>query len=509
MADNFWFTGAQVLDHNGEPWRKSLGAEAGITVPHFMTFQSVYGSTYKTYFHGRHDAAIRHDPEYAANMTLDPHLMRLVRERKDGTSSLKFQLETDDDTDPRLKVVKQNVWHTIQQTRRISHLVRGLLDAAWVGRSGIQKVYETRVFMLPDPNNPAQNVPTKCPVVVNHQPEDGDKFGFQFDETPYVLVNAGFINQVPNMEVITTNMGRGALLKGEVRDRFIIHRHENVDAPFQHGDRAGSIFGLGIRNAVYWLAWLKNELMSSILEYTERQGLGLKVWYYDGNNPTSKQEVEYAASHQTNRTNILVPRYRDVGGRGGVSEGVEVVDTSTAGANLLLQIYQEYKDEIALYIIGQTLSSGTEGSGLGGTGVAGLHSETKYNIIKYDAENLAETLTHDWVRKVLAWQHPEFAWAPLRWKFHLPPANPEERLRQARMIYDMGGKLSYSEVMECSGFTIPQDDEETLSMAQTQQTMPQQPAPTDGDGDGVAGEGDEDMAWLQNEMSNELEGAVA
>src|SRR5262249_9013044 len=156
---------------------------------------------------------------------------------------------------------------------------------------------------------------------------------------------------------------------------------------------------------LYWVSWLRKELLSNILDYCERTGLGLRVWYYQGGNKTSKDEVESAAKLQTDRTNVIVPRFPNQTGKS--AEAVEFVDTGSNGAMILREIMEDFKREIELYAIGQTLSSGTEGSGLGGTGVASMHAATKFQIVSIDADNLAETLTQDWVRPVLGWMYPE------------------------------------------------------------------------------------------------------
>ncbi|MCV4732262.1 hypothetical protein OFB80_30690, partial [Escherichia coli] len=87
-----------------------------------------------------------------------------------------------------------------------------------------------------------------------------------------------------------------------------------------------------------------------------------------------KAKVERAAREQSDRLNIVWPRSPHGKGNG---SGVERMEVPVTGAQFLRDL-QEYIDEkIERYIVGQTLSSKSEGSGLGGTGVADLHADTK------------------------------------------------------------------------------------------------------------------------------------
>jgi phage gp29-like protein len=175
---------------------------------------------------------------------------------------------------------------------------------------------------------------------------------------------------------------------------------------------------------------------------------------------------------------------------------------------VLLGIIEQIDGWVQRFIVGQTLSGGTEGSGLGGTGVAGLHAETKHKLIAYDAENLAETLTTDLVRPILRWLYPRHSDMPVFFKFDVDTPDPESRLRAMRMFFDMGGELIEDSARQVIGENAPTQDDKVLSLANLQ--AQQQPAiPGDGDGDGIPNEDQQPTDEDYEALLAEMEGAGA
>ncbi len=481
QTDYSLYSTGGIVDHNGKPWRDGYGPP-GFSLPPTFNFSSILGSAWRSYWAGRHDDALRNDPEFALAMRRDPQLMSLLQERALAVVSLPWHVESDDDKNPEHKAVGDGLSACLRATPHLKTLLRYMLESTFYGIYGSQFDYRWKPMLLPDPKNPANRIPTRAPIVANHVPVNGDKFVYQFDGTPLLLVNSAKASKLPNAEITLTTKGTAVVLKGTWRDKFLIHHHEAIDADFMHPEQAGSIYGVGIRHYLYWQSWLKKEVLAVVLEFVERQGLGLKVWYYQGGNTTSKAEVEAAAATQTDRTNLIVPRFPNQAGKS--SEGVEVVETASAAANLLLDIMRYFDEHLERLVIGQTLSGSSEGNGLGGTGVASLHAATKVKIIAFDADNLAETLTRDWLLKVLAWMYPSYSSVPFRLVFDIDQPDAEQKLNSARALFDMGLPLPNNHLYTTAGVPVPEEGDETTSLAQMQQQ--QQPQmPVDGDGDGM------------------------
>lgn len=483
-------TTAKVLGPDGNPWQEERGYDV-FDIPHVLTFNSILNNAWRTYSDGGHDDALRNDEEFADAMARDPHLLRLLREREDAVISMKWHLETDDERNSQHKAVKDGVTACLNLTPRLQTMLRYLSKAVYIGRYGAQLDYEWQIIDVPDPQNPRQRIPTRAPAVLMHNPMHGDKILHHHDRTPYVKVMSSRADDIPNAQITLAPKSKGVDLVGSLRAKFILHQHEVVDAPFNKPERGEGIFGVGIRSMVYWASWLRKELMASILEYCERMGLGLRIWYYDPANPASKTAVENAAKLETNKTNLLVPR--TVNHMGKSAEAVEFVETGSNGAMFLREIMNDFKADIELLVIGQTLSSGTEGSGLGGTGVAGMHADTKHKIISLDANNLAETLTMDWVKPVLGWMYPRFRGMPLRWVFETSSPNQAEQIDGVVKLYNIGVDFVTNEVRALTGMSDPQEGDQTISLAaQMQQQAAMQPQiPGDGDSDGVPNEDEE------------------
>lgn len=463
-----------ILDHEGKPWGRVK--EDGFDLPHVLTFAALIGNAYRAYYQGQHDDAVRNDPEFAEAMRRDPHLRALLQERKMSTVSLKWHLEVPNERDKEEKAIKDGLTTVVAATPWLKQLFNNLLDAIWFGRAGAELEYQDRRLLIATPSG--EKIKRYVPCVRNHVAIEGDKINFHYDGTPIIQVYGPAVSDIPNADFTMTTASRGIALRGTWRRKFIIHKHETPDANFWRAEQAGSIHGVGIRSTLFWLAWLKKELLANVLDYCERTGLGLRVWYYQGGNTASEAAVANAAKNQTDRTNVLVPRFPNQAGK--ASEGVEFVDTGSNGAVLLLDILKHFDDQVERFVIGQTLSAGTEGGGLGGTGVASLHAMTKHKLIAFDADNLAECLTQDWIRPLCGWIYPDQKDLPISLKFDINVPDPAEVMASANAFYAMGGTLSETAVSAVTGLESPQEGDKTLSQMKLAEEMAsmQQPAQT-------------------------------
>lgn len=469
-----------ILGSDGRPARQmGMGSEYGqFAVPPVITFGNLVGRTWHSYWLGRQDQAMRAGREEAKAMENDAYLMALLNERKHGTAALKWRIDVDNERDPYQKAVKIGLTKVVKATPNFFDLNWCLLDGIWYGRQAQQVVYEYRTMPLPMPGQPEQTVPTRALCIKQHRPVRGDKISFHWDGTPYLQVHGSEGLAIPDAETFPSNAGRAIDLKGTWRTRFIIHTHEWKDADFFDAEAGDSIYGIGIRSVLFWLNWLRQEGLAHVLDWVERTGLGIRLWYYQGGNDRSKQEVKLAAETQTDKTNILVPRWGDK-----AVEGVDYVDTASTGADLLLKIQEHMEEHIERYVIGQTLSSSSEGNGLGGTGVADLHADTKSKIIAADAARLDDNESRDWIEVVKRWTYP---WAdfPVRIVRETEQPDPEKTMAAIKNAREFGVDFKEDSVRDLTGMEAPQPGDRTLDSmavekqqaqaAQQQQAMGQQ-----------------------------------
>lgn len=473
---------SRILGADGQPlnssqaWEKRTQEYGESAVPHVVTFSSLLGRAWRTYRINRADEAMKHGREEALAMKRDAYLQGLLQERKLAVANRPWRIEVDNERDPRQKQVKEGITRVIKDTWRLNRLRYYLHEGIWYGRYGSQLVYEFADIPLPNPSGGGHPYKQRALRVKMHQPVNGDKIDFKWDGTPLMLVHGSEGTQLPGTRTVITDKGRAVLLEGNLRQRFIVHSHEAVDADFFDADSASAVWGIGIRSTLFWLNWLRQEWLANIADWCERTGLGLRLWYYQGGNDKSKTAVTEAARAQSDKTNILIPRFATGGGQ--ALEGVDYVDTASAGADLLLRLQQHVEEHIERYVIGQTLSSSSEGNGLGGTGVAGFHADTKSNITKFDAGNETDTMTADLVPILTQHTYP---WAdfPVRYVVDVDDSNKKERMEAVRTAFvELGVDFVEDHVRALTGMDAPQEGERTLRQAQAEmQAMQPQPQP--------------------------------
>lgn len=490
---------------DGRPIYANPEHDDGFALPHVYTFASIISGAYNAYWHDRWDEALKHSRESALAMTRDASLQALVQERVLTTVNLKWHMEIEDERDLWQQAVRDGLQTMARGIPRLAQMKRYLLEGVWYGKYGSHLAWEFEERNLPDVQAFAQTAgapatrrlttrPRRALALKRHRPVNGDKIGHQHDGTPHVLVSASQTqSDIKGARLISTTAGgQGLVLAGNWRERFVIHQHMVDDADFMAAEEGERIHGVGIRHVVYWSWWLKQEFMEWMTRFFERSGLGVRVWYYEGGNPNSLSEVKTRAKEQDQNVNILVPIWPN---RPGYSPGsFEVVDAPVAGAAALLGMIQYIDNNLERYIVGQTLSSGTEGSGLGGSGVAALHADTKYQLVAFDAGNLGETLTEDLVKVQQRWTygHVDF---PVRWVQNVDEFDPAEKLAGVQTAFSMGVDFREDEVRGLTGLSDPMPGDVTLNSIQqmAQQMAAEQVAQQGGDEyDGYGYEGDEE-----------------
>jgi phage gp29-like protein len=96
--------------------------------------------------------------------------------------------------------------------------------------------------------------------------------------------------------------------------------------------------------------------------------------------------------------------------------------------DMLLQIQDKYfGHRIKRYILGQTLTTEADATGLG-SGVADAHKDTLAQIVRYDALNLEESLTHELVRIIQILNFPETEGWQMELKFELESEDAKAKM---------------------------------------------------------------------------------
>jgi phage gp29-like protein len=464
----------------GRPFKKR-GQYDDFPLPNVITEASLISSAWRTYMH-QWDESVRKCREDALAMRRDSFMMGLLQERKLACSGLKWHIEVDNKKDPTQKAIADGLQRIISSISRFQQFRYYMLESIWYGRYGAQLRLGWKMMDLPAPNvaggGQAVSASTqrmKCLAVIpgypdhddpGHLPINGDKIGHSWDHTAYVMVNAAYDNQLPvhppAPQPIWSTYAKAQPLKGELREQFVINKHTVDDADFFNAEMAEAIHGVGIRSVMYFLWWMRDEWLAQISDIIERTAWGIRLWYYTGGNTQSQQAVAKAAENNTNKMNILIPRFSLDGKT--PQEGMEIKDLPTQGLEFVRGMVEWIDRCQERFVVGQSMSSGADDeSGLGGTGRAKFAQQTKYQIVKFDAANFDDTLSTDLVRVIQKYTYPDLAEVPARFVTEVDDPNTKEWVEGVKTFVDLGGDAPMATVGERLGIPPVEEGEPALS----------------------------------------------
>lgn len=453
----------------------------GMLVPHYQTFQGIYNLFSKTYSY-RFDEAVRHGLENARSMRNDTYFRGLLQERLGPLGRWKWEVAADPDPlnpkDP-YSADKETVGRMLtaeaKATPDLMKFRRHLGWCAWYGRAANQVAYA---------RNKAAGLDWNPMVPVAWEPTDGDKLLYSWDGDGHwcVLINPTVANNYPGETTTTDRSTALRLRRPDYRSRWVVATHEIEDAPYEDYLMAGRAKGVGLRDFVYWGWWLRDEMLSWMVNLAEKAGtLGLLMFTYPAGNAAAEEKVKENAANVNNRNVLIVPVQP---GTKPQDYDVKVVSLPTEGLRFLKEVTFDYFDRhFERLFVGQTLSAGTEGSGLGGGGVADLHEDTKYALLEFDAINQAECLTRDFVAVLKGLNHAD-APGVYRWNYLLPDPKAKDKLEAITKAASLPGKkLEYKadDVRKLVGMAKPEEGDETVGGDDPQQMGMGAPAGAAGD----------------------------
>ena len=446
-------------------------------VPHVFTFQGIFGSVSNVYRPS--DEAIRHSYDNARFMTNDPSVMECVEQRIRSTCLLDWHLEVDDEKDSRQKELAENLTSLIKAMPRFMQYRENLMRAIWYGRSA--NTHRWRWKYLHG---------KKRLVIDRWLPVHGDKLVFRYDkdngeynpdqvgirvggayQPGARIANRWKVESVAN-KVQVTDTGLAYFLEECERPLLAIHKHMIEDGEYEAPEYAGRVNGVGIRSRIYWVWYQKQEMLSFLMEFLERSAFGIELWYYPQGNKKAKDETMKAATERIGdgRNVILVPQPE--GGESGAYR-VDRIEPSMGGADVLKEIITSFGNhQIKRYVLGQTLTTESQATGLG-SNLASIHLDTYMQIVRYDATNIDETLTTDLVEVLRDYNYPRLRDIPVRFKTVVDGDDVEQKLAAYKSAFDMGLSMKASQIANMIGAERPDDGDEVL---QNVAYRPQAPA---------------------------------
>jgi phage gp29-like protein len=513
LADSVFVEAGQSGNEYEDPSEKIDGMPPNLgayPIGHAATFQSINTSGAKVY--REYDEAIKHSLDNARYMRNDCGIMECLESRQRCVALLDWEIEPEDPESQDQQALADEMTKIVKRIRRFTEYRRVLLEAIWYGKYAIQHQYGyemvgSKMRLLPKPRHQDD---------AGWKPINGDKIVFRQDlpdlpPNAYpgqlgIRVGPGFKSDskiqgrwLPE----PTERGMAYFLAPWERTLLAVHKHMIEDAAYEDGLDSGTINGVGIRSRIYWEWMQKQETLAFLMEYLERSAGGIELWHYPQGNAQAKAETETAARERMGgrRNMLLVPI---PAGEEGHQYGVQVIEPGMGGIDTLHDILKNYYGHrIKRYILGQTLTSEADATGMNG-GVADLHMDTLNQILTYDARNLEETLTHELVREIQLRNFPQSAGIQLKLKLILDSPDIDKKLESWARAYEMGAGLKESQIMDLIGAATPGPDDKVLRKPEQQQ-MPNMdmggPPGQPGDGNPATGE---PMAGAVDGMESEL-----
>lgn len=487
-------------------------------VPHVMTFASLVGTFSRAY--QQSDEALQDSWENARMMRNDVGIMESLEARQRMTAQLEWSIEPEDDKHYGQVSLARELERIIKRIRRFTEYKRNLMEGIWFGKYAVQNRYGWQSV-----NGKQRLLPTSpSPDHSGWMPIHGDKIVYRYDDGSLKREQGEYAHQMGIRTNVWNGWGKQQIHKGlpaeptgesivqflTEQERMVctVHKHFIEDADYYDPHFAGSVHGVGIRSRIYWEYTLKQETLAFLMEYLERSAGGIEVWTYPSGDKDALAAVKDSANKRmaNGKNQLFFPKPI---GDDASAYNLEIVEPGFAGADILQNLINEYfGHRIKRYILGQTLSSEADSTGLG-SGVADAHMDTLSQIVNYDAANLEDTLTFELVKVIQMINFPETAGWHMKFKLETQTEDSMEILQAYQLAFGMGAEIPAKDVMHTLGLGQASGDEQVLSQAMMNQTADpmgmQLGIEQDGDGDGIIGEGDATIGGGMEQMGEEAE----
>ena len=465
----------RMLEKNRDPAAGIDGAPllyGQDALPHVGTFQSHVGTQAKTYLPS--DESLDVNPGDALLMRKDLVITECLDIRKRMTALLDWSIVPENDKSPAQKSLAAEMTKILNRIPDFTDYMTNLMDAIWIGRSGVQNRYRYtnvggRMYQFPQPLHADDN---------GWKHIHGDKLVFRYDDgkplpagafpdqmgirvSPIIAKDAR-IRGIKNIEY--TTHGAAYFLSPAERATIVVHKHMMEDAEYENVRKAGRIHGVGIRDRIYNTWFLKQEMFGFLMEYLERSAGGIEIYEYPSGDAEAKRSIMETAKNRMafGRNQIFFPK--PLGMDAGMYD-MRVVEPGFAGIDMLLNIIDKFLGhQIKRYMLGQTLSTEADATGLG-SGVADLHKDTLSQIIRYDSGKLAETITRQLVRTIQLANWKETEGWHFDFRFELESDNVKELLDSYQTAWAMGAGIPEKDVTDAIGVSLDNPNQKILRNA--------------------------------------------
>lgn len=390
------------------------------------------------------DYAVRADRQFQRQMRRDPHIEGPLRQRMYAVSLMDWSIVPEDEDDEKQVDQAAELTHIVEHhLRKQRNFLLSLSNAVWYGPAAVNVIYD-RVDGIYAP--------------VDWIPLHSDSITFDIDGRPGIRVNPVKVSgAIPGPDSMVK------ILDGADRRAVILHT-ANIEAPdFDEPREAAYLYaGRGLRDVIWFWFRNKQEVMQSWMTGLERYAQGLRVARYPTSNDQAKRDAIEILENWITDNAVALPSEQD--GQGNYLWSIDVMEMGAAGIESLQQAVDRFRQDVKELILGQTATTEAVSTGLGSS-VGDQHAETFHRIIRYDAEALEDTLTHEFVREL---QLLNYGQQPhrFRWKFAIDKTDPHDLLENVSQFVALGGSVREDDVRDALGLERPNPGDDVLEPSQ-------------------------------------------
>lgn len=426
------------------------------------------------------DECLRNIRANAPAMLNYPAITECLEARYRKTAMAKWHIEPEDEKDEKQKEVAAELQLMIERIGLPLQDTAGtqngfveyrfaLMRAIWYGRYAVQNAWNWVKV-----KGKMRCIPTKW------IPINGDKLVFRWDDGSgryedgqigIRVTMGGFpagTDQATIDQIEPADYSQALFLNPWQRQLLVVHKYMIEDGDFNDPYGAGAIHGVGIRSRIYWTWYQMVQALAWFMEYLERSAFGIELWTYPASNAIAQAETRKAATERVGggRTCIMVPVFP---GEESMQYGLKLVEPGLQGVEILREVVHGFfGHQIKRYILGQTLTSEADATGMGSE-LATIHLMTLSDIVQYDARKLDETLTTDLVSRMVQYNFPQYKDTYFRFVTDIDPASNDDKMEAIQKAYLMGLKIKSADLYQLTGLSKPSETDEVLG-------GPQQPS---------------------------------
>lgn len=245
------------------------------------------------------------------------------------------------------------------------------------------------------------------------------------------------------MKICTREYPEGVRLP---KNKFVVHKYK---AKSGHPSRAG------VLRICAWMYLFKNYDLKDWISFCEVYGMPTRLGKYD---PSASEE------NKAELLRAVVSLGCDAAGIVPNNTDITFIDSNKTSTVAIYELLARYCDEqMSKAILGQTLSSGTDGGGSYALGKT--HSEVRHDLTAADAVALGSTIRRDIIKPLVEFNFGADANIPL---FSISCQESED-LKEVMEIYkglavDMGVPIPESHIYKKFGIPRPKDNEPVIQV---------------------------------------------